>query len=218
MEQINFNNLSADQRAALMAEAALQLRAEAKKKETDRNVYKELVSDLVTAVFPRLLDVSKNLSTLKSDIYKKFESVKELKSDLYGVKNEQNSDTYTTLDGKYRLKLGYNMIDNYDDTANEGIKMVSEYLDALSTNPDAAQAVKICRSLLAKDKNGTLKSSRIITLRKHALESGNAKFLEGVDIIQAAYKPERSKQYIYAQYKNARNEWVNVPLGVTEAE
>lgn len=218
MEQINLNDLSADQRAVLMAEAARQLAADNKKKETDRSAYKELVSELVMVVFPKLLGLSEHLANIKGEVYDSFKAVKELKTDLFGVKSGQDSDTYTTLDGKFRIKLGYNMIDAYDDTANEGIKMVSEYLDALSTNPDAAQAVKICRSLLAKDKNGTLKSSRIITLRKHALESGNPKFLEGVDIIQSAYKPERSKQYIYAQYRDSRNKWVNVPLGVTEAE
>lgn len=218
MEQITLNDLSAEQRAALMAEAAKTLTDNNKKKESDRTVYKELVSDLVSTTFPKLLKLSTLLATVKGEVYDSFKAVKELKSDLYGVRNEQGSDTYTSADGQYRIKLGYNVNDAYDNTANEGIQMVSEYLDDLSTSPDAASAVKICRSLLAKDKNGALKASRIIILRKHALESGNAKFLEGVDIIQAAYKPERSKQYIYAQYRNGRNEWVNVPLGITEAE
>ena len=107
----------------------------------------------------------------------------------------------------------------YDDTAEDGISKVNEYLDSLALdNPNAERAVTICRSLMARDRKGNLKPSKIVTLYKHARESGDARFIEGVDIIMNAYKPVPSKTYIRAEYKNDKGEWVNVPLGITEAE
>lgn len=75
----------------------------------------------------------------------------------------------------------------------------------------------MCLSLLAKDSKGTLKASKIMTLRKYAVESGDENFIRGVDVIMDAYRPERSKEFIRAEYKNEIGQWVNLPLGMTEA-
>ena len=71
--------------------------------------------------------------------------------------------------------------------------------------------------LLAKDQKGNLKASRIIQLRKIAEESGNDRFMEGVRIIEEAYRPAISKQYIRVEIKDANGMWKNIPLGMTEA-
>ena len=71
---------------------------------------------------------------------------------------------------------------------------------------------------MARDKKGNLKPSKIVTLYKHAKESGSDKFMDGVEIIMNAYKPVPSKTYVRAEFKNDKGEWINVPLGMTEAE
>jgi len=71
--------------------------------------------------------------------------------------------------------------------------------------------------LLSRDQTGNLKASRVMQLRKMADESGNELFIDGVRIIQEAYRPEVSKYYVRAEFKNEQGAWVNVPLGMTEA-
>ena len=42
-------------------------------------------------------------------------------------------------------------------------------------------------------------------------------FLDGVRIIEQAYRPVQTKTYVRAEYKNEAGAWVAVPLGMTEA-
>ena len=215
---MNLNELTAAQRAELKAQLAEQEKAEKAKRKADVEAYKKLVSETIEKSFDVLKEQSNKLAEVKTSVYKMFSEAMQMKGELYGVKDDgQFSHTFTNEDSTLRISLGNNTLDKYDDTANAGIAMVNEYLDELSSNEDAAQAVKICRSLLARDKKGTLKPGRIMTLRKHALESGNKKFLEGVDIIMDAYKPEASKQFIRAEYKTEQGEWKSLALGITEA-
>ena len=72
-------------------------------------------------------------------------------------------------------------------------------------------------ALLAKDAKGTLKASRIIQLRRLADESGNARFIEGVKIIEEPYSPMPSKTFVKAEVKGENGEWKSVPLGMTES-
>lgn len=215
---MDINQLTPKEKAELQAQLAAEAKVEAEKRAADINTYKELVSDTVIKCFPILQEQAQSLSSTKLQIYKMFESALLMKFDLYKVKDDQQSHTFSDKDGHFRITLGTNMLDNYDDTADSGIEMVKDYLNRLGDTENAKQAIKICLSLLAKDKKGTLKASRIMTLRKHAIESGNPRFIEGVEVIMNAYKPVVSKQYIRAEYKDEKGGWVSVPLGLTEAD
>ena len=215
---MDINQLTPKEKAELQAQLAAEAKVEAEKRAADINTYKELVSDTVIKCFPILQEQAQSLSSTKLQIYKMFESALLMKFDLYKVKDDQQSHTFSDKDGHFRITLGTNMLDNYDDTADSGIEMVKDYLNRLGDTGNAKQAIKICLSLLAKDKKGTLKASRIMTLRKHAIESGNPRFIEGVEVIMNAYKPVVSKQYIRAEYKDEKGGWVSVPLGLTEAD
>lgn len=70
---------------------------------------------------------------------------------------------------------------------------------------------------MSRDMKGNLKASKVIQLRCTAEDLGNERLLEGVRIIEESYRPELSKQYIRAEYKNEDNAWVTVPLGMTES-
>lgn len=215
---MNLDDLSAEQRAELKAQLQAAEKADKEKRAAEVAAYKGLVSDVIGESFRKLETESRKLAEVKKEVYEMFETALKMKGELYGVKEKgQFSHTFTNEDSTLRITLGCNTLDEYDDTANAGIEMVNEYLDELAATPEAEQAVKICRSLLARDKKGTLKPSRIITLRKHAQESGNKKFIEGVDIIMDAYRPTASKQYIRADYKDEQGRWTALPLGITEA-
>lgn len=217
---MDLSELTTEQLAELEAKIAEEKLSKERARKEQINTYKDLVSDAIHEAFARLKDESLALSRTKQGVYRLFESVMAMKQELFRTKKSgQWSHTFTDKEGTKRITLGVNTLDNYDDTAEDGISKVNEYLDSLALdNPNAERAVTICRSLMARDRKGNLKPSKIVTLYKHARESGDARFIEGVDIIMNAYKPVPSKTYIRAEYKNDKGEWVNVPLGITEAE
>lgn len=217
---MDLSKLTKDQLEELEAQIAERKAAQEREKKQQIDTYKDLVSEAVSEAFVRLQEQSSALARTKSDIYGLFGAVMDMKRELFTTRRDsQWSHTFTDRDGTHRITLGTNTLDSYDDTAEDGIQMVSEYLDSLAdNNPDAGKAVAICRSLMARDRKGNLKPSRIVTLYRHAKESGDPRFIEGVEVIMNAYRPMASKTYVRAEYKNDRGQWVNVPLGMTEAE
>jgi hypothetical protein len=195
---------------------------ERKRRETEvregREAYKKLVDETVTAVFPRLLDLSAVLAKEKAGVYDAFDKAMELKYEVFGVREGQRSHTHTTVDGKYRITLGYNETDAYDDTVNNGIEKVRKFIESLARDRESQMLVGAILKLLSTNaKTGTLKASRVMQLRRMADESRNGEFIDGVRIIEEAYRPVLSKQYVRAEMRNEKNEWVNVPLGMTES-
>ena len=78
-------------------------------------------------------------------------------------------------------------------------------------------------SLLARSANGALKASRVVRLHKLADESGDERFIEGVRIIEAAYRPTVTRTYIRCEVRKQDPEtglvrdWEALPLGMTES-
>ncbi|MDR1199930.1 MAG: DUF3164 family protein [Prevotellaceae bacterium] len=191
---------------------------ERKQREREnREAYKSIVNEAIDAIFPELQKVSESLQSEKSKVYEAFQQALVMKAEVYGIKDEQNSNTFTNSAGDRRIVLGQYTVDNYDDTVNEGIAKVKEFIGSLAKDSDSKMLVKAILKLLSKDQKGNLKASRVMQLRKMSEESGNEQFLDGVRIIQDAYKPTVSKYYVRAEYKDEKQQWKNVPLGMTEA-
>jgi hypothetical protein len=189
------------------------------KQEQDRTAYKELTDAIIGHIFPALKSLTVLLGGMKQRIYDEFNAALDMKAELYGVKEGQQSHTFTTADGTKRIILGYNVSDDYDDTVNEGIQKVHDYISSLARDEETQTLVNAVLRLLAKDgKTGTLKASRVLQLRKMAEDSHNPDFMDGVQIIEKAYRPAISKQYVKAQYKDKNNEWQPVYLNITEAD
>jgi hypothetical protein len=183
----------------------------------NREAYKALVDETSNRIFPDLLETSKNLQTEKLKVYDAFQQALVMKADVYGVKSEQNSNMFTNSAGNRRIVLGQYTVDNYDDTVNEGIAKGKEFIGSLARDKESGMLVKAILKLLSKDQKGNLKASRVMQLVKMATESGDESFIDGVKIIQDAYKPMVSKYYVRAEHKSENGKWTNVPLGMTEA-
>lgn len=194
---------------------------EAKEKERlkkeNRDTYKQLVDEAVKEVFPSLVETSKALAESKKSVYKRFADALKLKEEIYNVRDEQRSNSFSTSDGKYRITLGYNQTDGYDDTVNEGIAKVKEVIASFASDENSRLLVDAIMKLLSRDAKGNLKASRVMQLRKLATDSGNTELIDGVEIIERAYRPQISKTFVRAEYKDENGKWVSVPLGMTEA-
>lgn len=189
------------------------------KAKADRDAYKQMVDEEIEKSIPVLLAISDQIKTSKQAVLDNFRDILEMKSDLFKtkVKDDQRSHTFTNSKGDQRITLGVYVTDGYRDTVEDGIAIVKEYIMGLANDEKTKALVSMVLKLLSRDAKGTLKASRIVQLRKVADDTGDASFLEGVRIIEEAYQPEVSKQYIRAERKNDNGAWVPIPLGMTES-
>ena len=214
---MDITKLTSEERKALLEQLKADETAAQQKKRDDQEAYKSLVDETVKKAFPKLIGISEKLAKNKADIRDSFRKAIEIKREVYGVKDLQQSHTFTDSLGQFKITIGVYTIDNYDDTVDVGISMVRECITDLGKDAESKVLIETILKLLSKDKKGTLKPSRVLQLEQLGNQLGNEKFLEGVRIIKEAYKPLESKSYIRAEYKDETGSWVNVPLGMTEA-
>lgn len=189
--------------------------AEAKRK-SDREAYTALVDETIAAVMPELTNISEAIAQKKTAAAEAFRGALEMKAELFGVKDDQQSHTFTNSEGTMRITIGHYTLDNYRDTVNEGIAMVKEYIESQARDDASRALVKAILRLLSRDEAGNLKASRVLQLQKMAEETGNERFIEGVRIIQESYQPTPSKDYIRAAVRDESGAWVAVPLSMTD--
>lgn len=203
-------------------EAYKQQKEEAEKKariEKEKADYKKTVSELVEELFPRVQQVSKNIGGLKKEVYDTFMTVIDIKKELYNVKDGQNWHTFINEDMTKRITIGRNVAVGYDDTVNEGIQKVKDFITSLAGDDEKTQMlVNTVLRLLSKDKKGNLKPEKVLELEKLAEDYNNEEFSEGVKIIRDAYKPQYTKQFVKAEYKDERGEWKVVPMNIVDCE
>lgn len=184
----------------------------------DREAYRELVDETIERTIPALQGVSDGIKEAKQRVLDDFKNVIDMKADVLHLKKDgQRSDTFTNSEGNKRITVGYYETDGYRDTVEDGIAIVKEYIESLASDEKTKALVKMVLRLLARDAKGTLKASRVVQLRKIAEETGSGRFMEGVQIIEEAYQPAISKQFIRAELKNENGAWIGIPLGMTEA-
>ncbi|HSW65209.1 MAG TPA: DUF3164 family protein [Dissulfurispiraceae bacterium] len=219
MKTIDLNSLSKEQKLELMKQLEAEEAVRKQKIKDDRDAYRTIVDETITKVFETLRELSGRLSVVKNYVYNSFGDIMDMKKDVYGEQiDDQYSHTFTTNDGNLRIKLGHHVMDDYDDTVNVGIEKVKKYISSLGKDDDSRRLVEAVLRLLSRNKEGKLHASRVVQLSKMADESGNPYFVEGVKIIRDAHRPTRSKSYVQAWYRDGKNnEWVSLPLGITEA-
>lgn len=190
------------------------------KKKADLEAYRQMVDNTLVDVAAILQEKSRDLAKTKAYVLELFRDVIDMKQDVIGVKEGgQYSHTFTDSDSTVRVTIGYNTIDGYLDTVNEGIAMVKEYLVSLGSDENSQNLVRMVLQLLSTDQQGNLKASRVVQLRKYANESGNDRFIEGVELIESAYKPQKTKMYIRMDVRDEKtNAWRAVPLSMTEVD
>jgi len=199
--------------------ASQKEKKEAEKRKSDLDAYRNMIDEQIGATMPRLIAIANDLGELKKAVFGDFKALLEMKREtLKMTKDNQKSHTFTSSDGRARIELGCYQLDNYDDTANDGIAMIKEWIQSKAKDAETQSLVDMVMRLLAKDQKGTLKASRVLQLRNMADQVKDARFSEGVQIIMDAYRPIPSRQFIRASVKGEDGEWEAVPLSITDAE
>lgn len=217
MEQVT---MSAEERQEFEAFKAAKAKKEAEQKAKEqRELYSKMVDEEIENSIPELSSLSEQIKTTKETVYGNFKTILEMKQEIFAskIKDSQRSHTFTNSEGNKRITLGVYVTDGYRDTVEEGIDIVKEVISGFANSAETEALVKMVLKLLSRDAKGTLKASRIVQLRKIAEESGNERFIEGVKIIEEAYQPAVSKQYVRAEMKDEKGQWKVIPLGMTES-
>ena len=196
-----------------------QRKAAEQKAKEQRELYAQMVDSEIENSIPELLSVSEQIKTVKDTVHGNFKSILQMKAELFASKviDDQRSHTFTNSEGNKRITLGVYVTDGYRDTVEEGIDIVKDVISGFANSAETEALVKMVLKLLSRDAKGTLKASRIVQLRKIAEESNNERFIEGVKIIEEAYQPAVSKQYVRAEIKDENGQWKTIPLGMTES-
>ena len=218
--------MTAEEFAAYQAFKAEQAKKEAEARiDALRDNYADMAESFINRTIKKLTPLSENIKKKKAEVLDEFSALQKLKSELLEIdgKDMPKSHTFTNKAGDKRVTVGVYETDNYDDTVEEGIAIVKKYIEGLAQDEKSQQLVKMVLSLLSRSANGALKASRVVRLHKLADESGDPRFIEGVRIIEAAYRPAISRTYIRCEVRNIDPEtqvvkdWEALPLGMTES-
>ena len=218
--------MTAEEFAAFQAYKAEQAKKEAEARiEALRENYSDMSEAFVNKTIKKLSPLSETIRKKKGEVLEEFSALQKLKAELLDIdgKNMPKSHTFTNKAGDKRVTVGVYETDAYDDTVEEGVAIVKEYIESLAQDERSKQLVKMVLSLLQRSANGALKASRVVRLHKLAEESGSPRFIEGVRIIEDAYRPNVSRTYIRCEVRRIDPEtqvvkdWETLPLGITES-
>lgn len=174
-----------------------------------------MVGNTVDEMYMPLSELSSQLQAMKDNVFNTFETIIELKGEIYGVKESQKTHSFSNHNNTRRITLGYRVLDRYDDTVNVGIEKIRQYLDSLITDENSKQIINMVNNLLKRDEKGNMKANRVLDLQKMAKDINSRLFDEGVEIILDSYKPERSSTFVTAEYKDKNNKWQTLTLSMT---
>lgn len=186
------------------------------KKDNDRQAYKELVEQTVPKAIFKLCTASEMLSNAKTEAFKFFEDILKLKADVYGIKEKQQSHTFSSEGSE--ITIGYRVTDGWDDSVSAGIAKVEKYISSLAKDKSTGALVDIVFNLLKKDAKGNLKGSRVLELQKLTKKIEDAEFADGVNIISDAYKPVRSVWFVEASIIKEDGSKVPIPLSASSVD
>lgn len=201
---------------AYKEEKARKERLEAKREQ--RKQLQEMTDEVMADAVAELQKCSDQLVATKKKIIGTFSTLMELRKEVNDEAGRKEQDTYmfTNTEGTQRIRIGYNMNDNYLDQVEEGIAKVKAYLESLAKDEQSKELIDLVLRLLARDQKGNLKASRVIQLGQLAEKSGNDEFQEGMRIIRESYRPTRSKLFIRCSTREKDKDWKDLGLGISE--
>ncbi len=214
---LNEEQLTEQQEERLGELLRLKQRSRQRQAQERKEEYKRLVDEAVSDVFPKLEEVQKQLKVSKKEVQDTFSTIIALKRDLFKVDASQASHTFTDSAGMYRISIGSYQRDDWDDTVNEGIAIVKDRMESYGKDENSKALVEVVMKLLSKDSKGTLKAQKVLELQQLAERTQDEELIRGVNVIRDSYSPVQTKQFIRAEWKDELGNWVNVPLGMTEA-
>ncbi|OSZ79299.1 hypothetical protein CAP35_13885 [Chitinophagaceae bacterium IBVUCB1] len=213
----NIKNLTPEEKEELRRQFMEEEKQKGERTKQERKNYKTLVNTTIPVLFKDLMAVSANLSAVKKKVFDELKTLVSLKAELYDAELDQFSHSFTTEDG-ITIIIGHRYNDGWDDTVNVGIEKVEKFVSSMGKDANSKALVKTILQLLAKDKTGVLKASRVIQLKKLADDTGNQDFIDAIEIIQSAHRPVKTKEFVTVRYIDNDGNKVDLPLDISAAD
>lgn len=193
-------------------------RQRAEEKRELRRQLQEMTDETVAKAVEQLKRCNEQLAEAKKEVIDTFSTLMELRKEVNEEegRKEQASFMFTNSEGTQRIRIGYNMNDNYLDQVEVGIGKVKAYLESLAKDDQSEELIALVLRLLARDTKGNLKASRVLQLGQIAEKSGDEEFQEGMRIIRDAYRPTRSKLYVRCSTRKEGEGWEEMALSLLE--
>lgn len=218
MTAIDISKLSPEALSDLKKQLEERSQKEEARIQSERETYKKLRDEAIRKYFVRLQEISTALIETKKEVFEGFDTIISMKDELYNTKSDRQSDTLTTDDGEISIKLGNRVNDGWADEAEVGITKVKEYLKTLARDENSADLLDTVMKLIAKDRKGNLKASKVLQLEQLAQKKNDAQFTEAIKIIQQSYRPTPSCQFIEVRYKDTNGKERSLPLSMSVAD
>lgn len=212
---MDIRNLTKEEREELKAQLEAEEKAEKARVENEREEYKRLVDASVRSAVGKLRKLSDEMMRVKREVFEEFDTLIRMKNELFRVKLDRKTDTFTTGDGAMSVTLGSRTNEGWDDTVEAGIAKVKDYLGTLAKDDNSAALVETVMGLLAKDRKGALKANKVLELERLAVKSQDKEFLDGIGIIKAAYRPVPTCQFISVETKDEKGNATPLPLSLS---
>jgi hypothetical protein len=212
---MDLNKLTEKEKEQLFADLKAEKRAKEQRKKDDREAYKRLRDEAIHEVFGMLRELSQKMISLKGIVFDRFDTIIEMKDNLYNSKSDRDTDTLTTEDNAISIKLGNRVNEGWDDTAEIGVEKVKQYLKTLAKDEESANLVDTVMRLLSKNRKGQLKANKVLELKQLAMKSNDDGFKEAIQIIEDAYRPAPSCQFIEVRYKDEKGNEISLPLSMS---
>lgn len=213
---IDIKNLTPEQKAEMMRQLEADKQAQEQAKQAEKDMFITVRNETVERVYGHLKALSGNLAEVKEKMLSDFDTLLEMKAELYGIDDKQQSHNWTSADGNVTIITGYNVKDRWDDTVGAGIARVQAWIDKQMTDQNK-NIVEMVRDLLKPNKDGVLRANRVLDLQNSAERIGDKELIEAVKIIREAYRPDRSGSYIKAKYRDGDGNWQWLPLAMSQA-
>jgi hypothetical protein len=196
---LDISKLSAEDKAALMAELENNAKAEKQKKKEDRKAFKELTADFVNGNIDKLINHNDITGILIEQLFKEYKAVETIKNDLYG-RSHQDNHTSTLPDGSASITIGHNVSIKFDGTESAGVEKIKNFIISLSDEDSSSKVKQLAKMvdtfLKLNPKTGMLNPSKIIELSKLRDDFLNEEFDDGLDIIFNAQIRTQNSMYV----------------------
>lgn len=212
---MDLSKLSTEDKAKLLSQLENEKKAEELKVKEDRETYKKLKDEVIRNTFDGLKAISEAMLIVKEKTFDNFKEVIDLKNNLFNVKSDRQSDTFTSEDGSISIKIGNRLYEGWADEVEIGVQKVKDYLKTLAKDTESGILVETVMKLISKDRKGNLKASRVLELEQMAIKSGSSELIEAINMIKEAYRPVPSVQFIEVKYKSDDGKEISLPLSMS---
>ena len=213
---MELSKLTAEERAQLKAQLEEQEKQEALELQKQKEAYMDMKDAFCERNLEKLQQLSDEMQRLKKEIFADSETLITMKDELFNTKTDRQSNSFTHESGKFTITLGNRINEGWDDTCDQGIEKVKEFLHTLAKDDNSAALVETIMRLIAKNNKGVLKASKVLELEKLANKIQSPELLEGLAIIKNSYRPKPTCQFISVALKDDNGNEQQLPLSLSQ--